>query len=173
MSVLKSTNSGRSNVKLDVKYLRSKGWYYRSPSDSAGVDYSKIWRDSNHYLRIVDLWSGNGENRLLYYYEEIGEWVYNFTIITLSDLDDLEEFWKNKDIDFDKAEAKLVKEHPGIKSVNVIKIQTQKMTDELTHSIDKRIIDKIKASYNYPSYNTSYDYNFVKDRAARIAARII
>lgn len=164
MSVLKSTNSGRSNIKLDVKYLRSKGWYYCCPCDTAVIDYSKIWRDDQHFLNLIDLSFGNGESYVLYYHEEIGEWVYNFTIISLSDLDDLEEFWKNKDTDFEKAEAKLVKEHPGIKTVDVIKIQTQKMTDELTHSIDKRIIDRI---------NTSYDYKFVKDRAARIAARIL
>lgn len=135
MSILKSTRTGRCAVKVDKEYLEHYGWYYKNKN------FKEIWKDKKHSLQILVLdLLATGNVEMIIFHETRDIWEYNLLVVSLSQLDDIEEFWRDREIDFEKAESEFLKKWPGIKTMRDIQ---KEMANELTNTINSRIINRI------------------------------
>jgi hypothetical protein len=162
MSILKSTKSGRSSIAVDPKYLETNGWFYRTYSDvSSEINYSRIYKDKDHSLMIIghELIGGDREG-ITFFHEEYGDYVYNFPVVNLDQLDDVFRFWDTEVVDFELAEKILVEKYPYCKAINQVKRITNKLTSDISSSIDAQIMSKL-AVYYKPTLKT-YNGNFKK-----------
>ena len=157
MSILKSTNSGRKNILLTVEYLLQNGWYYTSTEDGErdwrlAPTPLKIYKDENHSLILFNESNTSYENRkdkpiFLYYdYGKDKTFRFDFVVMTVGDLDDVEEYWKDSCIDDELALKKLALNERA-KNENERYINTQNVmfniTEHLTNTINYEIIKSI------------------------------
>lgn len=154
MSILKSTNSGRKNILLTVEYLLKNGWYYTSTEEGERDWFLantplKIYKDSNHSLILFNESNTSYENRkdnaiFIYYdYGKEKSFRFDFVVSTISDLDDLEEYWEDSCIDDDLALKKLAlneRAKSAVESYLRAKNIMNGITDQLTRTINKEII---------------------------------
>ena len=77
---------------------------------------------------------------MIIFHETRDFWDYNMLITSLVQLDDIEEFWRDREIDFEKAESELLKKWPSIRTMRDIQ---KEMTNDLTNTINARIINRI------------------------------
>ena len=154
MSILKSTNSGRKNILLTVEYLLQNGWYYTSTEDGErdwrlAPTPLKIYKDENHSLILFNNSNTSYENRkdkpiFLYYdYGKDKTFRFDFVVMTVGDLDDVEEYWKDSCIDDELALKKLALNERAkndvecyIRAKNIM----NGITDQLTRTINNEII---------------------------------
>ena len=166
MSILKSTNSGRQNIPLTVEYLLQNGWYYTS-TEEGERDWHlaktplKIYKDNNHSLILFH--SSNKSNEkgkediCFVYYDTDKEksFRFDFVVKTISDLDDLEEYWKDSCIDDELALKKLALNERAKSAIeqylNIQKVMNG-ITDQLTRTINNEIIKSI----SIPKYRFNY-----------------
>ena len=154
MSILKSTNSGRQNIPLTVEYLLQNGWYYTSTEDGEHDWHLaqaplRIYKDPNHSLILFNNTNTSYENRkdhpFFMYYDTDKEKSFRFDFIvkTISDLDDLEEYWEDSCIDDELALKKLALNERAKSAIEQY-LNTQKVmngiTDQLTRTINYEII---------------------------------
>lgn len=157
MSILKSTNSGRKNILLTVEYLLQNGWYYTSTEDGErdwrlAPTPLKIYKDENHSLILFNNSNTSYENRkdkpiFLYYdYGKDKTFRFNFNVMTVGDLDDVEEYWKDSCIDDELALKKLALNERAKNDIERY-LNTQKVmfniTEHLTNTINYEIIKSI------------------------------
>ena len=157
MSILKSTNSGRKNILLTVEYLLQNGWYYTSTEDGErdwrlAPTPLKIYKDENHSLILFNDSNTSYENRkdkpiFLYYdYGKDKTFRFDFVVMTVGDLDDVEEYWKDSCIDDELALKKLALNERAKNDVERY-LNTQKVmfniTEHLTNTINYEIIKSI------------------------------
>lgn len=154
MSILKSTNSGRKNILLTVEYLLQNGWYYTSTWDGErdwrlAQTPLKIYKDENHSLILFNESNTSYENRkdnaiFIYYdYGKEKSFRFDFVVSTISDLDDLEEYWEDSCINDDLALKKLAlneRAKNAVESYLKAKNIMNGITDQLTRTINKEII---------------------------------
>lgn len=165
MSILKSTNSGRKNILLTMEYLLQNGWYYTNTEED--VQYwrrihapIRIYKDENHSLILFNNNSSNGydENRkddiCFMYYDTDKEksFRFDFIVSTISDLDDLEEYWKDRCIDEELALKKLSLNERAKNAVECY-LKAKKTMDnienQLTNTINNQIIKSLGLSPLY------------------------
>ena len=152
MSILKSTNSGRKNILLTVEYLLQNGWYYTSTWDGE-CDWRlaqtplKIYKDEKHSLI---LFNENRKDNPIFIYYDYGKdktFRFDFVVSTISDLDDLEEYWRDSCIDDELALKKLALNERAKIDVERY-LNTQKVmnciTDQLTRTINNEIIKSLE-----------------------------
>lgn len=108
MSILSSTNSGRQNILLTVEYLLQNGWYYTSTEEGERdwrrvIFPLKIYKDENHSLILFNNSNNrtdkNRKDNICFIYYDVDKektFRFDFIVSTISDLDDLEEYWKNR-----------------------------------------------------------------------------
>ena len=157
MSILKSTNSGRKNILLTVEYLLQNGWYYTSTEDGErdwrlAPTPLKIYKDENHSLILFNESNTSYENRkdkpiFLYYdYGKDKTFRFDFVVMTVGDLDDVEEYWKDSCIDDELALKKLALNERAKNDIERY-LNTQKVmfniTEHLTNTINYEIIKSI------------------------------
>ena len=106
MSILKSTNSGRKNILLTVEYLLQNGWYYTSTEEDErdwrlAKTPMKIYKDENHGLILFHSYNKSvekGKEDICFVYYDSDKdksFRFDFDVKTISDLDDLEEYWED------------------------------------------------------------------------------
>lgn len=135
MSILKSTRVGRCAVKVDKEYLEQHGWYYKNKN------FKEIWKDEEHSLQILVLdLLATGPVEMIIFHETKDIWDYNLLIVSLEQLDDIEKFWRDREIDFEKAESELLKKWPSIRTMRDMQ---KEMTNDLTNTINARIMKRI------------------------------
>ena len=151
MSILKSTNSGRKNILLTVEYLLRNGWYYTSTEDGErdwrlAPTPLKIYKDENHSLI---LFNENRKDNPIFIYYDYGKdktFRFNFNVMTVGDLDDVEEYWKDSCIDDELALKKLALNERAKNDIERY-LNTQKVmfniTEHLTNTINYEIIKSI------------------------------
>lgn len=151
MSILKSTNSGRKNILLTVEYLLQNGWYYTSTEDGErdwrlAPTPLKIYKDENHSLI---LFNENRKDNPIFIYYDYGKdktFRFNFNVMTVGDLDDVEEYWKDSCIDDELALKKLALNERAKNDIERY-LNTQKVmfniTEHLTNTINYEIIKSI------------------------------
>ena len=152
MSILKSTRTGRCAVKVDLDYLRKHGWYYKK-NENGEYDTSKIWKDDEHYLQVIDFNLLQGVFQMILFHEERDIWVYSIFVAFLDHLDDVEQFWKERDIDFEKAEKDFLAKYPEAKSYNAHKDVENKLQQSICTEINSRILDRFKIVDEYIKFN--------------------
>lgn len=165
MSILKSTNSGRQNILLTVEYLLQNGWYYTS-TEEAERDWRlantplKIHKDNNHCLILFNNSNRYDDNRkdniCFMYYDTDKEksFRFDFIVSTISDLDDLEEYWEDSCIDDELALKKLAlneRAKSAVESYLKAKNIFNNLTDQLTRTINDRIIESMNIQ-KHPLY---------------------
>ena len=151
MSILKSTNSGRKNILLTVEYLLQNGWYYTSTEDGErdwrlAPTPLKIYKDENHSLI---LFNENRKDNPIFIYYDYGKdktFRFDFVVMTVGDLDDVEEYWKDSCIDDELALKKLALNERAKNDIERY-LNTQKVmfniTEHLTNTINYEIIKSI------------------------------
>lgn len=118
MSILKNTNSGIRNIPLTIEYLLENNWYIKDKErykDSffLGNSYLKIYKDDEHKIIIwnhSNRFNNNEKDNIMfvyYDYDKDNYLLFSFIMSTISDLYDLEEYWKNSCIDYELALKKL------------------------------------------------------------------
>ena len=165
MSILSSTNSGRKNILLTVEYLLQNGWYYTSTEDGERDWHLaqaplRIYKDANHSLIIFNNSNRKDENRkdnpvFIYYdIDKDKRFRFDFIVSTISDLDDLEEYWKDSCIDEEIALKKLALNERAKSAIEQY-LNTQKVmnniTDQLTNTINNEIIKSMNIQ-KHPLY---------------------
>ena len=156
MSILKSTNSGRKNILLTVEYLLKNGWYYTSTWDGErdwrlAQTHLKIYKDENHSLI---LFNENRKDNAIFIYYDYGKdktFRFDFVVKTISDLDDIEEYWEDSCIDDELALKKLAlneRAKSAVESYLRAKNIMNGITDQLTRTINEQIIK----SMSIPKY---------------------
>lgn len=166
MSILKSTNSGRQNIPLTVEYLLQNGWYYIS-TEEGEYDWRfastplKIYKNDNHdnhSLIIFNNTNASYENRkddpCFMYYDTDKEKSFRFDFIvkTISDLDDLEEYWKESCINEELALKKLAlneRAKNAVKGYLKAKSIMDSIENQLTNTINNQIIKSLGLSPLY------------------------
>lgn len=150
MSILKSTKSGKSAIKLTITYLTDNHWHWKAPSNVADIDYNKIWKNNKDYLNLTYDRDRNITSIYLRYCTE--RFAYTFQVKTLADLDIVERFWQK--LHKDKGNAvKFLKENAP--STQISEEPNTFWDSGYTNEIDKRIIK----SMSYKDYETQ-DYNY-------------
>jgi hypothetical protein len=173
MSILKSTKSGRKNILLTVEYLLQNGWYYTSTEEE--VRYSRlshapirIYKDANHSLILFNNSNGHNENRkddtCFMYYDTDKEksFRFDFVVSTISDLDDLEEYWEDSCIDDDLALKKLALNERAKNDVERY-LNNRKVIDHITDQLSRTINDEIIKSIGIPNYRLDKCQMIYKD----------
>ena len=128
MSILKSTNSGRRNILLTMEYLLQNGWYYTSTEEGErdwrlAKTPMKIYKDENHSLILFHSYnksSEKGKEDICFVYYDSDKdksFRFDFVVKTISDLDDLEEYWEDSCINGELALKKLALNERAKKSV--------------------------------------------------------
>lgn len=167
MSILKSTNSGRRNILLTVEYLLKNGWYFTSNEEDEcdwrnnwcnALAPLRIYKDENHSLILFNNTNVSYENRkddpCFMYYDTDKEKSFRFDFIvkTISDLDDLEEYWKDSCINEELALKKLAlneRAKNAIKGYLKAKSIMDSIENQLTNTINSQIIESIGLSPLY------------------------
>jgi hypothetical protein len=170
MSILSSTNSGRQNILLTVEYLLKNGWYYTSTEEE--VRYSRlshapirIYKDANHSLILFNNSNGHDENRkddiCFMYYDTDKEksFRFDFVVSTISDLDDLEEYWEDSCIDDDLALKKLALNERAKSAIEQY-LNTQKVMNHITDQLTNTINNEIIKSMSIPKHRL-YGYKMI------------
>jgi hypothetical protein len=165
MSILKSTNSGRQGMLLTVEYLLQNGWYYTSTENGErdwrlGNTPIRIYKDPNHSLILFNNSNrsdGNSEDNPVFIYYDIDKDIrfrFDFIVKTISDLDDLEEYWRDSCIDGELALKKLALNEQAKGAIEQY-LNTQKVmnniTDQLTNTINNEIIKSMNIQ-KHPLY---------------------
>lgn len=170
MSILKSTNSGRKNILLTVEYLLQNGWYYTSTEDGERDWHLaqaplRIYKDANHSLIIFNNSNRKDENRkdnICFMYYDIDKdkrFRFNFIVSTISDLDDLEEYWKDSCIDDELALKKLALNERAKNDIERY-LNTQKVMFNITEHLTNTINHEIIKSMGIPK-DRLYDYKMI------------
>ncbi len=94
-------------------------------------------------MTLIDLDLFGGEIIIITFHEETDDWVYNTIIASLANLDDIEQYWKDREVDFEKAEAEFLAKYPNCKSMNVMKNIQQDAVDAFSKYINKQIIKNL------------------------------
>jgi hypothetical protein len=173
MSILSSTKSGRQNILLTVEYLLQNGWYYTSTEEE--VRYSRlshapirIYKDANHSLILFNNSNGHDKNRkddiCFMYYDTDKEksFRFDFVVSTISDLDDLEEYWEDSCIDDDLALKKLALNERAKNDVERY-LNNIKVIDHITDQLSRTINDEIIKSMGIPNYRLDKCQMIYKD----------
>lgn len=162
MSILSSTNSGRRNMLITVEYLLQNGWYFTN-TNGVEVDWRsalaplRIYKDENHSLILFNNSNVPYENRkdnpvFMYYdIDKDKSFRFDFIVSTIADLDDLEEYWKDRCIDDELALKKLAlneRAKSAVKGYLKAKSLMEHVTNQLTNTINNEIIK----SMNIPKY---------------------
>lgn len=163
MSILSSTKSGRQNILLTVEYLLQNGWYYTS-TEEGERDWRfantplKIHKDNNHCLILFNNSNRYDEKRkdniCFMYYDTDKEksFRFDFIVSTISDLDDLEEYWEDSCIDDELALKKLAlneRAKSAVESYLKAKSIMDNIENQLTNTINNQIIKSIGLSPMY------------------------
>lgn len=161
MSILKSTNSGKQNIPLTIEYLLQKGWYYKISEDDKGVWSSiplEIYNDDAHKLLLFN--NSKDDIIFLYYdYDKDNFFRFSFILSTISDLNDLEEYWEDSCIDYELALKKLALNERAKNNIEQY-INTQKVMNSITDQLTRTINDEIIESMNIPKYRLD-NYNMI------------
>lgn len=162
MSILKSTNSGRQNIILTVEYLLQNGWYYLS-TEGGERDWRlaktplKIYKDNNHSLILFHSYNksvekGKEDICFIYYdYCKDKSFRFDFVIKTISDLDDLEEYWRDSCIDDELALKKLALNERAKSAIEQY-LNNQKVMNNITDQLTNTINNEIIKSMSIPKY---------------------
>lgn len=145
MSILKSTHTGRSSIRVNLEYLLNNGWEHKVVGFTGEKDYDHIIKN-NHCLKVInlDLWASDENFRIPTFHEEVGDYVYNLPLFSLDQLDIVEEFWKIWDeVDFESAEKFLLEKYPYVKSRNTLKDVYDTFTKDISSTIDDKIVEQI------------------------------
>lgn len=140
MSILKSTNSGKGSVKLDVSYFTQRGYTYNHENG-----FRRLYKDDNHFIKIDTV----SENDLYFsYYERIEKYNigFSFYLETVVDLEDLELYWQQKDIDLRNALKILATNkiaHDPVQTVLSQMDMYDRMNEQFTMQINNRIINEM------------------------------
>lgn len=156
MSILKSTNSGRKNILLTVEYLLQNGWHYTSTWDGErdwrlAQTPLKIYKDENHSLI---LFNENRKDKPIFLYYDYGKdknFRFDFVVMTVGDLDDVEEYWKDSCIDDELALKKLALNERAKIDVERY-LNTQKVINNITDQLTRTINNDIIKSLEIPNY---------------------
>lgn len=173
MSILKSTNSGRGNILLTVEYLLKNGWYYTSKEEGER-DWRlvktplKIYKDNNHSLILFH--SSNKsvekgkEDICFVYYDTDKEksFRFDFVVKTISDLDDIEEYWKDSCIDDELALKKLALNERAKSAVEHY-LNTQNIINNISNQLTRTINNEIIKSMSIPKYRLDKCQMIYKD----------
>lgn len=162
MSILKSTNSGRQNILLTVEYLLQNGWYYTSTEEGErdwrlAKTPMKIYKDENHGLILFHSSNKSVENGkedicFIYYDSDKDKsFRFDFVVKTISDLDDLEEYWEDSCIHDELALKKLALNERAKNSIEHY-LNTQKVINNVTNQLTRTINDNIIKSMSIPKY---------------------
>lgn len=140
MSILKSTNSGRGSVKLDVGYLTQRGYTYNHE-----YGFRRLYKDDNHFI-IIDTVSKN--DLYFSYYEQIEKYNigFSFRLETVVDLEDLELYWQQKGVDLRNALKILSTNKNAHNSAQTVLLQIDihdRMNEQFTMSINSRILNEM------------------------------
>lgn len=145
-----------------MEYLLQNGWYYKS-TEGGERDWRlaktplKIYKDENHSLIVFNNTNVPYENRkdnpcFMYYdIDKDKSFRFDFIVSTIADLDDLEEYWKDRCIDEELALKKLAlneRAKSAVKGYLKSKSLMEHVTNQLTNTINKEIIK----SMNIPKY---------------------
>lgn len=112
MSILKSTNSGIQKIPLTIEYLLENKWYikdngrYKESSFFLGNSCLKIYKDNEHKLYLWNHSKRYEKDNIMFVYYDFDKdkcLQFSFIVSTISDLYDLEEYWKNSCIDYEFA----------------------------------------------------------------------
>jgi hypothetical protein len=173
MSILSSTKSGRQNILLTVEYLLQNGWYYTSTEEE--VRYSRlshapirIYKDANHSLILFNNSNGHDKNRkddiCFMYYDTDKEksFRFDFVVSTISDLDDLEEYWEDSCIDDELALKKLALNERAKNDVERY-LNNRKVIDHITDQLTNTINNEINKSMGIPNYRLDKCQMIYKD----------
>ena len=152
MSILKSTRTGRCTIRVDLDYLKKHGWYYKKNVNGED-DTLKIWKDDTHCLQVLNFEFLEESSTLIMFHEEKDIWVYSIFVAFLDHLDDVEQFWKERDIDFEKAGKDFLVKYPEAKSYNAHKDVENKLQQSISTEINSRILDRFKIVDEYIKFN--------------------
>lgn len=167
MSILKSTNSGRQNILLTVEYLLQNGWYYTS-TEEVECDWRlaktpmKIYKDENHGLILFHSYNKSvekGKEDICFVYYDSDKdksFRFDFIVKTISDLDDLEEYWEDSCIHEELALKKLALNERA-KSAIECYLNTQKVMNGITDQLTRTINNEIIKSMSIPKYRLGTD----------------
>jgi hypothetical protein len=170
MSILSSTNSGRSSILLTVEYLLQNGWYYTNPVEGE-CDWRlanapiRIYKDPNHSLILFNNSNrsdGNREDTPVFIYYDIDKDIrfrFDFIVKTISDLDDLEEYWRDSCIDGELALKKLALNERAKGAIEQY-LNTQKVMNNITDQLTNTINDEIIKSMNIQKHPL-YGYKMI------------
>ena len=167
MSILKSTNSGRRNILLTVEYLLQNGWYYTSTAEGErdwrlAPTPMKINKDENHCLILFhnsNKSAERGKEEICFVYYDSDKYKsfrFDFIVKTISDLDDLEEYWKDSCIHDELALKKLALNERA-KSAIECYLNTQKVMNGITDQLTRTINNEIIKSMSIPKYRLGTD----------------
>lgn len=138
MSILKSTKSGKSAIKLTITYLTDNHWHWKAPSNAADIDYNKIWKNQKDYLNLIYDRDRKVISIYLRYCTE--KFAYTFYVKTLADLELVECFWQKLRKDKGNA-AKFLKENAP--STQISEESNTFFDGGLTNEINKKIIARM------------------------------
>lgn len=104
MSIIKSAKAGKSAIKITKEYLLSRGW---TSDESLMYAPKKAHNKNNIFLRICNYFGSDGItfDVMLSTFQKVDdrpplnkmEYLHAIPIITVSDLELLENFWYTKD----------------------------------------------------------------------------
>lgn len=162
MSILKSTNSGRRNILLTMEYLLQNGWYYTSTEDGErdwrlAPTPMKINKDENHSLILFHNYNKSvekGKEDICFVYYDSDKdksFRFDFVVKTISDLDDLEEYWEDSCIHDELALKKLALNERAKSSIEHY-LNTQKVINGMRDQLTRTINDEIIKSMSIPKY---------------------
>lgn len=152
MSILKSTNSGKLNIPLTLEYLLQKGWYYKNTEEGESV-WSisiplEIYKDDAHKIILLNNFEDN--IMFLYYdYDKDKNFRFSFMLSTISDLDDLEEYFENSCIDYELALKKLALNKQAKNNIEQY-VNTKNIVDNIKNQLTRTINNEIIKSMVKP-----------------------
>lgn len=173
MSILSTTNSGRRSILLTVEYLLQNGWYYTSTKEGerdwrlANTPF-RIFKDNNHSLILFNNSNRSDKNRkdniCFVYYDTDKEktFRFDFVVSTISDLDDLEEYWADSCINEELALKKLALNERAKNAVEGY-LNTQKVMNNITDQLTKTINGEIIKSLSIPIYKLDTNKMIYRD----------
>lgn len=173
MSILKSTNSGRQNILLTMEYLLQNGWYYTSTEEGErdwrlAKTPMKIYKDENHCLILFHSSNRSDKNRkdeVCFIYYDIDKdktFRFDFIVTTISDLDDLEEYWEDSCIHEELALKKLALNERAKDAVECY-LNTQKVINNVTDQLTNTINNEIIKSISIPKYRLNTNKMIYRD----------
>ena len=145
-----------------MEYLLQNGWYYTSTEDGErdwrlAPTPMKISKDENCGLILFhnsnkSVEKGKEDICFVYYDSDKDKsFRFDFVVKTISDLDDLEEYWKDRCI-HDKLALKKLALNERAKSSIEHYLNTQKVINNITDQLTRSINGEIIKSISIPKY---------------------